>query len=170
VRERLTTALPKISYTRADNLHITLKFLGDVEPKKVGAITDSLSLIKAQRIELQTTGIECFPNRGPIRIVTAAMTGTLPPLRALVEAIEQRCKYLGFEKEQRAFKPHVTIARARPVLSAKFRVTATDATTALWPGPSFTPTEFVLMDSQLSPGGSVYSPVAHFLIDSKNST
>ena len=167
-RQRLESGLPKISYTKGENLHITLKFLGDVEPKRVDAITDSLVKISTQRIELHASGIECFPNRGPIRIVAAAMDGTLPPLKALIENLEQRCKFLGFEKEQRAYKPHVTLGRARPVLSAKFRQLAGDATVDLWPGPTFAPPEFVLMDSQLSPQGSKYTPVARFPIPSQN--
>src|SRR5215203_2104844 len=92
VRRQLEQSLPKVAYTRAENLHLTLKFLGDVAPKKVHAITESLALIKPARVELQPAGIECFPNRGPVRIIAAALEGTLPPLRALVESIEQRCK------------------------------------------------------------------------------
>jgi 2'-5' RNA ligase len=164
VRERLAQSLPKISYTKPDNLHLTLKFLGDVEQKKVDAITQSLELIKPARIELHARGIECFPHRGPIRIVTAAMDGTLPPLRALVAAIEQRCRFLGFEREQRAYKPHATLGRARPVLSAKLRQAADEATADLWPGPNFAPPEFVLMNSQLSAAGSIYTAVARFPI------
>jgi 2'-5' RNA ligase len=166
-RQRLETGLPKIAYTKPQNLHLTLKFLGEVEPKRVDAITESLSKISTQRMELQASGIDCFPARGPVRIVTAALSGTLPPLRALVDNIEQRMKFLGFEREQRAYKPHVTLGRARPVLSAKFRQLASDATVDLWPGPTFAPTEFVLMDSQLSPEGSKYSAVARFAIPSE---
>ena len=168
-RKRLETGLPKFSYTKPENLHLTLKFLGDVEPKRVDAITESLAKISTQRIELRASGIECFPNRGPIRIITAAMTGTIAPLKALVDNIEQRCKFLGFEKEQRAYKPHVTLGRARPVLSAKFRQLASDATVGLWPGPTFSPRDFVLMNSQLGPQGSTYSAVARFAIPSSNS-
>src|SRR5207247_4521584 len=153
VRKRLEAGLPEVSYAKCENLHITLKFLGDVDPKRVGAITQSLALIKPSRIELHAVGIECFPNRGPVKIVTTALDGTLPPLRALVESIEQRCKFLGFEKEQRGYRPHVTIARARPVLSSKFRQLVADATLGLWPGPTFAPAQFVLMDSQLSAEG-----------------
>lgn len=163
-RGRLEQALPKIAYTKPENLHLTLKFLGEVEPKRVDAITESLSRITTPRIELSASGIDCFPSRGPVRIVTAAMDGTLPPLRALVESIEQRCKFLGFEKEQRSYKPHVTLARARPVLSAKFRGLASDATLGLWPGPTFAPSEFVLMNSELTPQGSTYTKVASFPI------
>ena len=167
VRARLERALPKTSYTRLPNLHITLKFLGDVDPKRVGDITESLGRIGVSPIELTAERVECFPARGPIRIVTAAMTGTLAPLRALVDAIEQRCKFLGFEREQRAYEPHVTLARARPVLSAKMRQSADEATRDLFPGPSFALGEFVLMDSKLSPKGSVYTPVARFPIPSE---
>jgi 2'-5' RNA ligase len=167
-RKRLEAGLPKISYTKPANLHVTLKFLGDVDPKRVDAIKESLALIKPARMELRATGIECFPNRGPVRIIVADLDGTLPPLRALVESIEQRCKFLGFEKEQRAYRPHVTIGRARPVLSAKFRQLASDATLGLWPGPTFAPREFVLMESRLSSEGSKYTPVEHFPIGAEN--
>ena len=102
VRKRLEPALPEVSYTRAENLHLTLKFLGDVAPKRLPAITESLALIKSQRIELAGDGIDCFPNRGPIRIVTARLNGTLSPLRALVESIEQRCKFLGASRKSSA--------------------------------------------------------------------
>jgi len=166
-RRRLESGLPKISYTKADNLHLTLKFLGEAEPKKVDAVIESLGMIRTQPIELHASGIDCFPGRGPIRIVTAALEGTLPPLRVLVEAIEQRCRFLGFEKEQRVYRPHVTIGRARPVLSAKFRQLAGDATVDLWPGPAFAAKEFVLMNSQLSNEGSTYTPVARFPIGSE---
>jgi len=164
VRKRLEGALPKIAYTRGENLHITLKFLGEVEPKRVVLLTDSIAKIKPARIELTARQIDCFPNRGAIKIVAADMDGTLGPLRALVESIEQRAKFLGFAREQRAYRPHVTIARARPLLSVKFRTTVDEATADLWPGPMFSPSEFVLMDSQLSSEGSKYSPIAHFPI------
>ena len=166
-RRRLEEGLPKISYTKPENLHLTLKFLGDVESKRVAAITESLGKIATQRIELHSSGIDCFPARGPIKVVTAAMSGPgESPLRALVEGIEQRMKFLGFEREQRGYRPHVTLARARPVLSAKFRQLASDATVDLGQGPTFTAGEFVLMDSQISPQGSKYTPVARFPISS----
>lgn len=162
VRERLEPALPKVAYTKPANLHLTLKFLGEVEPKRVGPIVESLGMIRTQRLELHTSGIGCFPARGPMRVITAPMEGTVKPLRALVEAIEQRCRFLGFEREQRAYKPHVTLARARPVLSVSFRSVFNEATQGLWPGPVFVPAEFVLMESRLGAEGAIYKQVAGF--------
>ncbi len=164
VRKALESVLPKVAYTRAENLHLTLKFLGEVEPKRLDAITESLGKISTTRIELVGQALECFPNRGSIRIVAASMGGTLAPLGALHQAIEQRCQHLGFEREQRVYRPHATLARARPVLSPKFRQVALDATASCWPGPAFAPGEFVLMNSELSPQGSKYSTVARFPI------
>jgi 2'-5' RNA ligase len=164
VRETLENAIPKIAYTKPQNLHLTLKFLGEVEPKRLDSITESIGSIRTTPIELQPSGIECFPRRGPIRIIAAGMDGTLPPLRALVDAIEQRCKYLGFEREQRQYKPHATLGRARPVLSAKFRATVEEVTATCWPGPRFDVPQFVLMKSDLDPQGAKYTPVATFAI------
>lgn len=167
VRGQLEAVLPRAAYTKPENLHLTLKFLGEVEPKRVGAVVESLSMIRPQAIELHASGIECFPGRGPIRVVTAAMEGSVRTLRAMVEAIEQRCRVLGFEREQRGYKPHVTLGRARPVLSATFRQIAADATAGLWPGPSFPVEEFTLMESRLGPNGAVYSKLGSFPIGQK---
>ena len=162
VRQTLESSLPKVSYTRGENLHLTLKFLGDLEPKRVDAITESLAHVASPKLDLFAHTIECFPNRGPIKVITAALDGSLPPLRVLVASIEQRCKFLGFDKEQRAYRPHVTIARARPALSPKFRLEIEELTASQWPGPTFSAGEFVLMDSQLHPQGSIYKPLARF--------
>jgi 2'-5' RNA ligase len=164
VRQRLEPALPGLAYTRSQNLHLTLKFLGDVDPKRVLDINQSIGRITVSPIRLWAERMECFPARGPIRVVTAAMAGDLAPLRALVESIEQRCKFLGFEREQRAYKPHITIGRARPVLSPKFRQVAETEAQDLLPGPVCNPREFVLMHSQLNPAGSIYLQIAGFPI------
>jgi 2'-5' RNA ligase len=161
-RRRLEAGLPKIAYTRPDNLHLTLKFLGETDPKKLPAIEQSLAMIRWAAIDLHAVAIDCFPGKGPIRIVTAAMQGAPGPMRSLVEAIEQRCRFLGYAREQRSYRPHVTLGRARPVLSAKFRQLADDATVDLWPGPAFQAREFVLMASQLGPEGSVYRVLRRF--------
>jgi len=162
VRTRLAQSLPKVSYTKPENLHLTLKFLGELDPKRLDELTESLHKIKSPKLDLQATQIECFPNKGPIKILAATLAGSLAVSRGLVQSIEQRTQFLGFEKEQRAYRPHVTLARARPVLSNKFRATADECTQDLWPGPKFTAQNFVLMHSKLSPEGSIYTPLAHF--------
>jgi RNA 2',3'-cyclic 3'-phosphodiesterase len=165
VQEVLKAAAPEAAYTRGQNLHLTLKFLGEVDERRVPEICESLVKIAVSgRLELSADRIECFPPRGPVRIVAAAMCGSEAAMGGLHAAIEQRCKFLGFTSEARKYKPHVTLARARKPLRGDVRMKLREESTRLWPGPEFTVTEFVLMDSRLRAEGSEYSVAARFPI------
>jgi 2'-5' RNA ligase len=159
---QLAPEMPEAAMTRAQNLHVTLKFLGEVEQKRADALCESLSKIRGAAIELIPQGVECFRERGPVRIVAAGMTGSLAALSAVHHAIEQRCKFLNFQRESRSYKPHVTLARARRPLGAEVRLRAAECTAKLWPGPAFIVKEFVIVESKLRPQGSEYSSVARF--------
>src|SRR5437016_5643438 len=94
VQTALTPVMPDVAITRAQNLHVTVKFLGEVDDRRTVSLCESLAKIRGAAMELSAQRIECFPMRGPIRIVAAAMEGSLAALRALHQAIEQRCKFL----------------------------------------------------------------------------
>jgi 2'-5' RNA ligase len=164
VQEKIVAELPDVSITKPENLHITLKFLGEVDEKRQAELCESLRKVTAGPIELTADRLVCFPPRGPFRIIAAAMSGSDRALSALHAAIEQRCRYLGFEKETRKYQPHVTLARARrPVNPAGCRA-GEDATAECWPGPTFKLPEFVLMISRLHPQGSQYSVAQRFML------
>src|SRR6266550_2352900 len=99
VQEALATVMPEVAMTRAENLHVTLKFLGEVDDRGTVSLCESLAKIRGAAMELSARGVECYPKRGPIRIIAAGMDGSLVALRGLHQAIEQRCQFLGFEKE-----------------------------------------------------------------------
>src|SRR3954447_16915982 len=104
VQSRLKQIGVKASWTAPTNLHITLKFLGEVAERGVAPLVESLSLVRvAGRIEVAAQGLELFPPKGPVRVVAAAVVGSTDPLRAVHAAVEQRCRHLGFEREQRAY-------------------------------------------------------------------
>ncbi|HTL31352.1 MAG TPA: 2'-5' RNA ligase family protein [Tepidisphaeraceae bacterium] len=108
--------------------------------------------------------MDCFPNRGSVRIVAAIFGGSDTALAGVHAAVEQRCQYLGFEREQRKYTPHATIARARPILPPATRELVRRQTQSMVPGPTFAVSEFVLMQSLLKPTGSQYIPLAHFTL------
>ena len=112
--------------------------------------------------ELFADGVRCFPDRGPVRIVAAGLAGQVAALAGVHDAVEQRCRFLGFDRETRAYHPHVTLARARPTLPASFRERAVEVTRGAWPGPAFHIAEFVLVQSTLKPAGSEYVTIARF--------
>jgi RNA 2',3'-cyclic 3'-phosphodiesterase len=162
LQEMIKEQVPKLSLTRLDQLHITLKFLGDVDPRQVRELTDSLLNVRASAaIELHAARLACFPDPGPVRIVAAEMEGDLGALKSVHAAIEQRCKFLGFDREGRAYRPHVTIGRARPTLPSSTRDIVRDLEVPL-PGPKFTFSEYFLYESKLSPQGSQYRKVERF--------
>jgi 2'-5' RNA ligase len=155
--------LSRASLTKPENLHLTLKFLGEVDDRRAEKLTDSLAKVSGPaEIELSAVRIECFPSRGPVRIIAASLDGQLEALGAVHAAIEQRCRFLGFERESREYRPHVTLARGRPTVPPAMRQRLDDTTHFLWPGPVFVAKELVLVRSMLKPQGSEYSTVARF--------
>ncbi|HWP39405.1 MAG TPA: RNA 2',3'-cyclic phosphodiesterase [Tepidisphaeraceae bacterium] len=165
VGQSLKAQMGKASFTREQNLHITLKFLGEVQDRQLTKLTESLSLVRAGgTIEIFARQIECFPDRGPVRIVAAGFGGDLQAIGGLHRAIEQRCQHLGFERETRAYRPHVTLARARPTLPPEAREQAAALTASLFPGPRLRVASFVLMQSHLQPQGSQYVRLASFSV------
>jgi RNA 2',3'-cyclic 3'-phosphodiesterase len=162
IQQAIKEQVPKLSLTRADQLHVTLKFLGDVEPRQIKDLAESLANVRASApIQLHGQSVACFPERGPVRIVAAEMQGDLGALKAVYSAIEQRCHFLGFDRERRAYRPHVTIGRARPTLPVSTR-DLIEALNVSLPGPEFAFAEFYLYESKLLPQGSQYRKVERF--------
>jgi 2'-5' RNA ligase len=155
-----------LNWVPPENLHVTLKFLGSVPDEQVLTICQALAEIRVPGpIHIQIGGASFLPRRGPMRVFVASVLGDLDRLGALQEEIERATAPLGFPRERRAFHPHITLARPRrnSRVPESFRAHVTDR-----PGHAGTvfPVEsFVLMQSDLKPGGAVYSPVARFPFD-----
>jgi 2'-5' RNA ligase len=164
VQAALAPQLAAAAMTREHALHVTLKFLGEVDPSRLDAIAESIAAVKGGPIDLAAAHAECFPERGPVRIIAAGFGGDFKRLRAVHDRIEQRCLRLGFRREDRPYRPHVTLARARPVLPPATRRLVSDLTAPLWPGPTFTAGAFVLFQSRLTPQGSQYAKLHEFAL------
>src|SRR4051812_21417562 len=84
VQAAVAGAAPKAARVAAANLHLTVKFLGETDEKTIDALSESLQKIhRPGAVMLQAQGLECFPLRGPIRIIGAGVGGDLTPLLAL---------------------------------------------------------------------------------------
>ncbi|MFQ5731261.1 MAG: RNA 2',3'-cyclic phosphodiesterase [Planctomycetaceae bacterium] len=109
----------------ADNLHVTLKFLGDTPSERVPEIVAVTRDVAAahERFELQLAGLDAFPRVERPSVVWVGIEGG-EPLTAMAAELEGRLEQLGFEKERRGFTPHLTVARVRrkppPTLFALF--------------------------------------------------
>jgi 2'-5' RNA ligase len=95
-------------------------------------------------------------------LISVGVGGELEKVHGLFQGIERVCEPLGFARERRKYRPHVTLARLRSFLPAHARRNFTDAGANHLPAPEFLAREFLLMQSHLHPKGAQYIPLARF--------
>lgn len=159
--KELSGLAPLAKWARAENLHVTLKFLGETEPSKIAAINETLGSIRSgQPIIMEFRGLGFFPNaRGP-RVFWVGMEASAN-LKALADEIEQRLHPLGFPVEDRPFTPHLTLARFHsPGLPPKLGQPVTENSSRSF--GSLTAREFHLIESKLKSTGAEYTTLQSF--------
>jgi RNA 2',3'-cyclic 3'-phosphodiesterase len=154
-----------IRWVEPENWHITLKFLGNVEESRLQELTDALDSVQAKQMELTLSELIYLPpKRGPVRVVACGVGGDDGNLNLLHRGIESACESVGFERERRAYTPHVTIARAPNgnVASQMGCYLRGKTRPGLFPGPSFVVRDFALVQSVLRAEGAEYFSAARF--------
>ena len=159
---RLRAEFPDVraSWERPEKLHITLKFLGDVEPARVEALSGAAGRVVAnlEPFELTIGGPGSFPPHGPPRVLWLGIVDASGGLALMQRALETECAAAGFPRERRPFEPHLTLARVRPPQAAR-ELAAAHRETPFEPR-RFKVSELVVMLSELGPGGSRYTPLS----------
>jgi 2'-5' RNA ligase len=111
---KLRPACRAARWARIEGVHLTLKFIGEVQPEKIEPIKASLRQISFPRpIEMKFRNVGFFPNPRRPHVFWAGIEAG-PELGALAEAVETSLEPLGIAKELRAFSPHLTLARLEP--------------------------------------------------------
>lgn len=107
-------AAPAVAWTMETLLHVTLKFLGDVDGERVGELTAALARVTAAHpaFDLDVGGFGAFPHRSRPRIIWAGVAPE-PRLELLQHDVELACDALGFPLDGRPFRPQVTVGRVR---------------------------------------------------------
>lgn len=142
-----------VKWVKEDHLHFTLRFLGNVSINEVNQIiqvvSERIKDIKSFDIEFQD--IILFPSSRP-RIIALGIRLT-NPLAELVQVLESSLSHLGFEQEDRPFLPHITLGRIisskrlqlQPIIAPKPKLQAVK--------------QIIFFKSQLTPNGSIYTPL-----------
>ncbi len=147
----------------AENLHITLWFIGEVEEQRAAAITGVInSPFPVPAFDLELRGAGAFPPSGRPRVLWIGVAEGAEAMRALYDELASRLRPLGFEPERRAYSAHLTIARVRECRSREVRRILEDAQAA--PG-SCRVTAVTLFRSRLSPKGATYEPLLRVPLD-----
>jgi 2'-5' RNA ligase len=156
--ERARALAPEARWARVEGLHITLKFVGETDDAALEKMKSALAAIKAAPFEVKLEGVGFFPNPKGARLFWVGVDGgeALPRLASAVEASLEK---LGMAREEKAYHPHLTLARAskhplrelQPLLNAQ--------------PPQFgtmTAREFFMYRSQPQRGGSKYTKLERF--------
>jgi RNA 2',3'-cyclic 3'-phosphodiesterase len=148
------------SWSRVENIHLTLKFFGNVAldriPQVSAAATRATEKFSKFQIEVGNTGV--FPRPSRAQVLWIDVNDPSAQLSTLHKQFEAECAAAGFEKDDRAYKPHLTIARLRKPESAR-HLTDTHLQTSFKP-ISVTLNELIVFRSELSSKGSRYTPIS----------
>ena len=159
--ESLRAVSPQARWVRPENLHVTLKFIGEVPETKLASIRGALAGVRSeQAVALDSRGLGFFPNEKHPRVFWAGIEAS-PNLKALAADIDRATEKLGVAREQRPFSPHLTLARFEPPsLPEKLRAAIQENA-----GCEFgllRTTQFHLIESKLKRSGAEYTTVESF--------
>jgi RNA 2',3'-cyclic 3'-phosphodiesterase len=151
----------KARWVRAENLHVTLKFIGHVDGEKLDAIRGALAEVRSDAsVELRFRGLGFFPNDRRARVLWAGVEGS-PNLATLADEIDARLAKLGIARETRDFAPHLTLARFDPPGISETLHAAAQKNAAREFG-SVRTGEFHLFESKTRPTGAEYTRLSSF--------
>src|SRR5262249_43289479 len=144
-----------------ESIHITLRFLGEVPEKRIDDIDAELKGLTWKPFTITVRGVGFFPGTRSPRVLWAGLEA--PTMEGLAEQLDTRMERLGFEKEKRAFRAHITLARAKnnridsSLVSGAAKFEEHDF-------GSFTVDRVFLFKSTLKPSGAVYEKLKEFVL------
>ncbi len=159
VQGELKKAQADVRWVPPGNIHITLKFFGNVTDAEVPAIIAAAREVAAgeKPLTLKVTGAGAFPNVRSPRVVWLGLGGDLLPLTQFFHRLEKAFAALDYPPEGRAFNPHLTLGRVRSPEGRAQLSRALEKLVVDW--PPFPVREIILFQSVLSPKGSTYTPL-----------
>ncbi len=165
-QDRLRRVQADVSWVRAENIHVTLKFLGDTEEKRLERIRPALAEVAraSAPFSMEVAGVGSFGGRVP-RVIWVGVREGAERIVRLASQVETALARVGFPKERRSFTAHLTLGRVRSSRNAEALLTAVREAEADTFG-SITATQFELMQSELRPTGSVYTVLETFPLGS----
>ena len=160
--QRLREAVPEAaaSWTRVENIHLTLKFFGNVGVERIPAISDAASraVKEFSTVEIGVGGTGVFPKPSRPQVLWIGVNDASGQFSSLQKQLENECARKGFEKEDRAYRPHLTIARLRKPEGA--RQLADAHLQMKFESSEIELNELVVFRSELSSKGSRYTALS----------
>jgi 2'-5' RNA ligase len=158
LQDRLRAVSGEVKWVEPENLHLTLKFLGDVDEQDLYAVckTADEAVSGQEPFEMTVAGVGAFPNAGRPRTIWAGVTQGSREAIAMQANLERLFAKQGYPREDRRYTPHLTLGRSRhgrpnPDLAGLIQQLAD------WQAGPTSVSEILVMASQLTPNGPIYS-------------
>ena len=113
IQKQLVETGADLKIVEPQNIHITIRFLGNISPGMVEKIHDAMKKADFEPFTVQLSGLGVFPTLNYPRVVWAGMTVGAEQLKSIASQLEPHIQALGFPKDTYGFSPHLTIARVR---------------------------------------------------------
>lgn len=160
LQDALKGAGAKARWVRPEGVHLTLKFLGYIQPDKVPAVRSAMeeAVRGTEAFEARVAGVGAFPNARRPRVIWVGLEEPTGALLSVQKRLESALVPLGFEPEKRPFKAHLTLARIKQPGRSAGVAEALEAQKGVDLG-KISVEKLVLYKSTLKPTGAVYTPL-----------
>jgi RNA 2',3'-cyclic 3'-phosphodiesterase len=160
--ERLRGAPADVKWVEPHNLHLTMKFLGEVHEREIihvcRAVQHGAALVNP--FELEVCGAGAFPNAARPRTVWLGAAAGAKQMIALHDGVEAALAELGYRREHRQFQTHLTIGRVRGVGPGIAELGKLLQQHAEFPAGRMTVSKIAVFSSELTPDGPIYETVS----------
>lgn len=169
LKNNIKDSMPDVRWTKYGNVHLTLKFLGDIEPSKVDMISVSIQNVANEfsPFTMSLARIGAFPNSRKPSIIWVGIEEGSGEVIQIANRIESSMEKLGFAKEKRPFRPHLTIGRVRELKHPSIMAKSLESNEIGEIG-RFRVEKLSFIKSQLDPSGSIYTTLSEALLKPEN--
>ena len=161
LQNKLKVADADIKWVKPENIHLTLKFLGNVTDEQIEKVKNTLKKIASdiQSYQIHLAEIGAFPKLSYPRVIWVGMDEGAEECKALAKSTEDAMEKLGFEKEKRSFSPHLTLGRVRSAKNRQPLIKTVEKEKNFSSSSKLLVEEIVLFKSTLTPKGPIYEPM-----------
>jgi len=158
IQERFGPYRFNVRWVKTANIHLTLKFLGNIGREQIDPIETAIlkAVADFKPLSLAAKGVGVFPGIKRPRVIWIGVSGQAQLLIQLQKSIDQQLTTIGFARENRSFKAHLTIGRVKGRINPGHLADAIGETTGFEPEP-FTADRVILYQSDLQPAGPIYT-------------
>ncbi|GJL51260.1 MAG: RNA 2',3'-cyclic phosphodiesterase [Nitrospirales bacterium] len=160
-----------VKWVRPDSMHLTVKFLGDIEPGHVAVLQEALREVveDTAQFSLRIKGIGGFPSLQRPRVLWAGVFGEVDHLEVLVSCVESALSPLGYAQESRPYHPHLTLSRIKSNTREIGRIIeSSDLLKQEWVFGNVIVDRLCLFQSRLTSHGAIYSLLCELPFGKKN--